>query len=279
MTAAPIKSRTVQRRVAGFSLVEILIALGIFLIGMVAIVSLFPAAAILQRETTQEVIGEMAAQSAAGIIESQRLTYTPPTGPAAPGTGDIGSYHSGTGSTNTDVVSIANLYSFADRSYPTGLVDSSYFLNADPSDDGLSITGCDLHWVPFIQDLNGDPVNPNWVVRLFILNADSRAVYTQGNAADANPTDPITFPKVRSVNATASGREFTAAGTDLEPGDVIMDNNGNSHEVVNVNGNTIEVFNTIPRVPSDPTTIWYAPRFGGNSPAQRIETVTVNIGQ
>lgn len=267
MTAIFISTRRAHRNAAGFTLVEILISLGIFLIGMVAIVSLFPAAAILQRETTQEVISEMAAQSAASIIEAQRLTYEPPTGPATSGAGDIGIYHSGTGSTNSDVLSIAGLYPYTDRSYPTGLVN------------GLDVSECDLHWVPFIQDINGDPANPNWVVRLFVLDADSRAEYTPGNAADANPADPITFPKVRQVGASATGSIFTVtAGTDLEVGDIFMDSNGNSHEVVNLSGNDIEVVNAIPRVPNVPNSIYYAPRLGGtSSPAMRIVTVTVDV--
>ena len=254
-----------RRRSAGFTLVEILISLGIFLIGMTAIVSLFPAAAILQRETAQEVISEMAAQSAAGIIEATELTYDPPG--AGRTAANLNFYHTTAGSTNTSVSSITGLYPYTDRSYPTGLVN------------GLDVSNCDLHWVPFIQDINGDPANPNWVVRLFVLDADSRAEYTPGNAADANPADPITFPKVRQVGASATGSTFTVtAGTDLEVGDIIMDSNGNSHEVINLSGNDIEVVNAIPRVPNAPNSIYYAPRLGGtSSPAMRVVTVEVNV--
>jgi type II secretory pathway pseudopilin PulG len=275
------RSRRARRRSAGFSLVEILIALGIFLIGMTAIVSLFPAAAILQRETTQEVIAGMASQSARSIIESQSLTYTP----GSPGTGDLRNYHSQAGPTRTDVVPFYSIVPSAggtlqdkfpsfDRSYPTGVID----MGAANAFD--AIADCDLHWVPFIQDLNGDQTGSSqlWVVRLFIVESDSRATYTGNATTDANPTDPDNFPKVRAVAASASGNEFTAAGTDLEPGDIVMDSNGNSHLVTIVDNNTITVLNSIPQTPAAPNTLWYAPRLGGsNSPTQRVVTVEVTV--
>ena len=92
--------------------------------------------------------------------------------------------------------------------------------------------------VPFLQNISGNAASPNWVMRLFILRSDNRATYTGGiNGA----TDPNNFPKVYAVNATASGSVFTAAGTGLEPGDLVMDNNGNYHTVTEVNGNNITV--------------------------------------
>lgn len=266
-----MQHRTIQtinrHRASGFTLVEILLSLGIFAIGMTAIVSLFPAAAILQRETTREVISEMAAQSAASIINAQQLTYE---WSGTAGTGDLGFYHPA-GSTNSEVSSIAGLIATADRSYPTGVIDLNAALVAD------AIRDCDMHWVPFIQDISGDPANPTWVVRLFIVEADSRANYV-GITADANGADPLTFPKVRSVAATAATNTFTAAGTGLEPGDTVMDNNGNSHTVVDVNGNAIEVLYTIPQVPNAINTLWYAPQLGGSSsPAMRVVTVEINV--
>lgn len=270
MNAYTLRSR---RRAAGFSLVEILIALGIFLIGMTAIVSLFPAAAILQRETTQEVISGMAAQSARSIIESQSLTYSP----GSPGTGDLRNYYSAAGYNDTDAVpmnaigitggTVLDRFPFTDRSYPTALID------------GVDTTNCDLHWVPFIQDLNGDQAGSAqlWVVRLFILESDSRANYV-GNANDANPGDPNNFPKVRFVNASASGNVFTASGTDLQPGDTVMDSNGNSHVITEINGNAITVLNSIPQTPAAPNKLWYAPRQGGSSsPTQRVVTVEIKV--
>lgn len=271
-------TRLARRRASGFTLVEILISLGIFLIGMTAIVSLFPAAAILQRETTQAVIGDMAAESARAIINANGLIYEPPS---SGDTGDLDNYHPTAGSSNTDVVPLQsvmgtvpfmNRFPAAVRSYPTGLLN------------GMNVADCDLHWVPFLQDLAGDPSNPNWVMRLYLVRSDSRATYPLGNVNDANPNDANSFPKVRSVDVTfvVNTVNYTfiiAGGTDLEAGDTMMDSNGNTHVVTEVNGANVRVLNPIPLVPATPTKLWYAPRGGSsNSPTERIVTVEVNLG-
>lgn len=264
------------RRAAGFSLVEILLSLGIFAIGMTAIVSLFPAAAILQRETTQEVISEMAAQSAASIIDAQKLTYEW-TGTAR--AGDLANYYPNAGTNGTDAVplnaisitggTVLDRYPAADRSYPTGSLN------------GTSIIDCDMHWVPFIQDINGDPSgSQNWVMRLFIVEADSRATYTGNATLDANPNDVTTFPKVRYVGVSGvSGAVFTTASAlDLDAGDTVMDSNGNSHVIVEVSGTSITVLNSISLTPNTPSKLWYAPKLGGSSsPAMRVVTVKVDV--
>lgn len=264
------------RSSAGFSLVEILLSLGIFAIGMTAIVSLFPAAAILQRETAQEVISDMAAESAASIIDSQSLTYNPP---GSTPRGDLEDYHPSAASTNAEAVPLADMglnatlitdrYTVGDRSYPTAMVN------------GTDVSGCDLHWVPFVQDIAGDPNSPNWVVRLFILESDSRATYADATG-DANESDPDTVPKVRPIGVTGvSGNTFTLAGTgDLEPGDIVMDSNGINYTVTEVDSTTNEVTVSfsIPVTPSQPSAVWYAPRQGGtNSPTQRVVTIEVDV--
>lgn len=265
-----------KRASAGFSLVEILLSLGIFAIGMTAIVSLFPAAAILQRETAQEVISDMAAQSAAAIIDANKLTYQ---WDGAASSGNLSNYYSVAGYADTDAVPlyavnanmVTNRFSAGDRSYPTGLVNIT------------NINNCDLHWVPFIQDLNGDQTGTqNWVMRLFIVESDSRATYTGNAGTDANPLDPTSFPKVRYLSVGGggvSGAVFTLTGTgDLETGDIIMDSNGNDHVITDIDGNDVTVVNDIPTTPREPDKVWYAPRQGGTySPAQRVITIEVEV--
>lgn len=275
MTINLAKTKRSRMQAAGFTLVEILISLGIFLIGMTAIVSLFPAAAILQRETTREVISEMAAQSAKSVINANKLTY-------ATGSGDLGNYPTA-GYRGTDAVPLQrvmgntaflNRFPAAVRSYPTGLLN------------GTNIDECDLHWVPFIQNLSGDLANPNWVMRLFIVESDSRATYTIGVGSDANLNDPTNFPKVRGVpisritnSSGGTGDVFQLSfGTQLEASDILMDSNGNSHVVIDVTGNNIQVLNSIPQTPLTPNKIWYTPRGGASSsPAQRVITVEVDV--
>jgi prepilin-type N-terminal cleavage/methylation domain-containing protein len=271
-------NRRLPRRDRGFSLVEILISLGLFAIGVTAVVSLFPAAAILQRETTQEVISEMAAQSAVGVIDAKQLTYAPGT---PTGTGELTGYYSAPGYADTDAVPLStvlgtvrfnNRLSAADRAYPSAQVNPFAGNIAD------AIGDADLYWVPFIQDLNGDPGSPNWVARLFLLESDTRGFYVQGNPNDANPGDPTNFPKVRRrAISNVNGNQFTLPGAiDVDPGDVVMDSNGNDHLVTEVNGAVITVLNPIAQFPRTPTLLWYAPKFGAtSSPARRVVTVKI----
>ncbi|MGB0768408.1 MAG: type IV pilus modification PilV family protein [Phycisphaeraceae bacterium] len=276
-TTAPIrKTRERPGRAhltRGFSLVEILISLGLFAIGMIAVVSLFPAAAILQRETNQEVIGEIAAQSAVAIVQSKRLTFQ------APATGDLAGYHGVAGPNESNAFPLLRLSAAIDQLYPYTL--RSYPLSQV---NGTDINDCDLFWVPFIQDLNGDATGSSqqWVMRIFLLEKDSRITYTGAPATDANPSDPDNFPKVRSIAiaGVADNIITLSGGTDLEASDIVMDSNGNDHVITAVNGDSsvLTVLRNVVTTPQNPTRLWYAPRFGGtSSPAQRVVTVKIDV--
>ncbi|MFN3165857.1 MAG: prepilin-type N-terminal cleavage/methylation domain-containing protein [Phycisphaeraceae bacterium] len=270
MTAHPY---TKTRR--GFTLVEVLIALGVFAIGMVAVASLFPVAALLQKETAEEVVGEHAAQSAKSIVEAKRLTYRAPTGAGLTGTGDLGRYHTLAGDSLSRVVPLHAInnqlltrrYTYWDRSYPSG--------TPAPADR-------DLFWVPFVQNVSGDPTNPNWVMKLFLLTPDSNANYVPG-PNQANPGDPTFFPKVVSVGCSVKDdTTFTLnnANHGLEGGDLIMDSNGTDYQVAEVDGSDVTVLGRILISPESPRAVWYAPAYGGNrSPTQRIVTVKIDVPQ
>lgn len=283
----PTQQRRSASASAGFTLVEVLLSLGVFAIGMIAVASLFPVAAILQRETAQEVISENAANSAEALINARQLSYYPPDAGATPPrtttTGQLRNYYNYAGPTGTSAVALndldPDLLRFwmppGDRSYPTSQV-----IYGPPTD----ITNCDLHWVPFVQDLSGDPTGTNqtWVVRLFLLEADSRANYPNPGVESncANPGDPATFPKVVWTSASSNDNVFTLgiANHGLQPGDIIMDNNGNEHRITEVNGRVVTVLNKIPGSPTAPTVVWFAPPYGASSsPARRILTVSIDV--
>ena len=268
-----------RRRAGGFTLIEILIAFGIFAIGMIALASLFPVAALLQRQTASEVISEHAAQSAAAIVEAKGLTYAVPAD--RPGrSGDLDNYHN---ISRTSVVPLHQLspanndqnllngkFSLGDRSYPTS--------SPTPADS-------DLFWVPFVRDLNGDPDQPDFVLHLFILEPDSNVFYP-GTGTAANPYDGEDVPRVIPVDCsvTADGKTFVLNGFNtnnrrrrIEGGDKIMDSNGTDYTVAEVNGNRVTIIGRILKSPNDPDQIWYAPPYtGSSSPARRIVTVKID---
>lgn len=278
MTHTPTNPTIHQRRhAAGYTLVEILLALGIFMIGMTAVVSLFPVAALLQRETASDILSAEAASSAKALVQAETLTY------GGFGSGNIGGYHTSATSTNANVSPITAFFPYTDRAYPSSQITGTARTDA---------SNCDLFWVPFIQDINGDPAAPNWIVRILILEGDSQANYTistgSGVVAIANPTattgDPNYFPKVVQVGCSVADSDtftltsYNAENNGIEGGSVIMDNNGTNYIVSEVDGTSVSVTSPILISPAAPTHIWLAPALGGRtSPLKRIVTVAPNV--
>lgn len=277
-------ARMRRRRSAGFSLVEMLIAMGVFAVGMVAVVSMFPVSAILQRETAKEVVGQNAARSARAVVAAKQLTFGAP-GSSFAGSGDLDSYHSLAGETKTNAIPLSyispalltingGVFTPQDRAFPTSQVV-----------DNFDVRYCDMFWVPFIQDVAGDDsgIGQIWVMRVFLLQRDSRVEYPLSAASDtnvANPRDSIFIPKVVKTTCNLTDESTFNLGTGahgLRAGDVIMDNNGIDHVISQVNGSNVTVVGRIPTTPAQPKTVWYAPPNGSTrSPAVRIETITLS---
>ena len=60
-----------RRRYRGFTLVEILFSIGILSIGLIAVASLFPAAAIMQREAVRDALQQQDMRSAEGLFKGR----------------------------------------------------------------------------------------------------------------------------------------------------------------------------------------------------------------
>ncbi|MCC6682703.1 MAG: prepilin-type N-terminal cleavage/methylation domain-containing protein [Phycisphaeraceae bacterium] len=95
----------IRHRRPGFTLIEVLIAMGIFLIGVICVAALFPASVALQRQTVESVLGQQVARrameqmrtiAAAGVEYSPSvkdpLTYHHDTGNPPNPTGTLADY-------------------------------------------------------------------------------------------------------------------------------------------------------------------------------------------
>lgn len=182
-------------RRAGFTLAEVLIAIGIFAIGMIAVASLFPVAAILQKETADEILGQQSATNARATLEAVGLTYFDPD---TVNNDDLDNYHNASnaryGATTlqfSGVVPIADLlaqpgstsffnhYHLAQRSFPSTEAD---------------LDERDHYWFFYVRDSVGNPASPNWQGFLLIVDREDDQVFADVDAdlSFGTPTDQNT---------------------------------------------------------------------------------------
>lgn len=155
-------------RRAGFTLAEVLISLGVFGIGMIAVASLFPVAAVLQKETADDILGTQSTLNARATLEAIGLTYRPGTVPVTDG--DLDDYYTAFGpGTNSvlpvgtflpngfDGTSFYNRYHVRDRAYPTTEADAF---------------ARDHYWYFFARDLAGNSASPSWQGFVYLVDKE-----------------------------------------------------------------------------------------------------------
>jgi len=187
---------------AGFSLLEVLVSLGIFAVGLIAVSAVFPTAITIQRETVRELDGRRVAQNAkATILAIVRSDTTvlgddnEPWGEVSyldPATGSLKNYFSaalGASAANPNPVmpmidlpsnpdpmletppaaafldapaSFHGLFNLDTRSYPKNF-------HATDSGNDVSALRRDYYWYPLIQatDLT---TTPKWFMTLFVMH-------------------------------------------------------------------------------------------------------------
>lgn len=265
----------------GFTLMEVLVALGIFVLGFAAVAAIFPAAAVLQRNTASDVRTEHLQRSAKAVIQATRVTYDPdPDGnPSTVATGgDLAFYHSATSSTEQRLLPFENsggdltpeeVWPLDTRSFPgTTVVPAQR----------------DFFWLPLIRDRNGDPTNPDWQMVVFVLQRRNNVDYAASGRTYAE-LDAITIPGLSAVSATASGSTFTVSSTTtgLRENDILVDNIGGIYKVdsvaIGATTTDITVTGVIVQQGSLPDAVWYAPRPAGvtSSPITAVFTLTPTV--
>ncbi len=237
MSHTDARVRPGGRASRGFSLVELMIAIGIFAIGAIAVASIFPVAILLQKQTMADTTARTFAENARAMVLAR---------------GFLGSSLSGVNDTTPTVASVPGAvagWERADRSYRSG----------------IDLASRKFFWVPLFFDNNPNASEREWLVYLFVVNRKSNADYSQsGAAADwANQADGASnIPGVRRVSATIAGSpsnrfDFTNSGPrQVRIGDKILDEKGRDWIVTAADDAGIEINGVIPD--SGNLDIWYA---------------------
>ena len=248
----------------GFTLTEILIALGIFALGSVAVASLFPSALLLQKRTVEA----STAQAFEASVRAQLL---------------------GRGFRETDLQGIADNLVVAT---PDAVINSAdapalrwSLMSRSSGSRSESPADRTLFWVPLFMDR--DPAGPTlptlqdrrWSVFVFLVRAEEDTDYPKAAAAPiaqyAMPADPTYVPGV--ARRAVTYREPTASpprphrfdlspGGNLRngrriilPGDEVLDQGGAAHRVLNATDDDIEISGPLGGFVDGATVnIWYA---------------------
>jgi len=235
----------------GFTLIEVLIAIGIFAIGLIAVASIFPVAILLQKQTVQEIEATHFGENARAIVAVRGFVESESVWDAFDNDADVASPTID----GPDVVTPLPAGAMADWS----LADRSY--NAlEPTDERR------VFWVPLCYD--SDPSGDNaWQVFVFVVRGERDATYDRSSGTYANPsTDPDYVPSVRRMTVDITGgtrlTNFDGNGADsnnprlIRPGESIVDQDGFVYKVSDADNDGITVDGVIPG--SGTINIWYA---------------------
>jgi Tfp pilus assembly protein PilV len=281
---APTPRRAQQRAIAGYSLMETLLAIGIFTIGFVGVAAIFPAAAALQKNSAEHMLAEISQRNAKAIATStSKLTYTYTAGAPSTTTGDLGAdnYFAASAPTNKTTVecpaTVQNRWSVDMRSYPS---------------TKANLADRDLYWIPLIRSNEGDPSNPNWYMYVVILRRQNNTDYappgiwpTDWNVSTSDFVQAYTavnaVPGITLVDATPSGtisKRYLFNNSDLRcrlrPGDwVLSQQTGTIFKVTAATLTYIEVNGTITATGTDKLWVGVPGVTGNKNPVQAIFTV------
>ncbi len=247
-----------------FTLIELLMAMFILAIGLVAIASIFPVAGTLQQAAADATTARDVHNSVTAMLEARGLDET-----------DLGA------STYQNVSPVpqnmlADRWPLATRCHPQAL---DLDMNGIPNETGEdeNFTARQFYWVPLVRDKNATPADRDWQVFVFILRKAANTDYPSKNPTSdyANPDDPDSVPGVAKIDVNGTrGTNILVLDNlpdgDIQSGDQILDSNGVIYDVVTVDGDEVTIRGFIADRPDE---VWYGkPAAGKSSPTRLIAT-------
>ena len=225
---------------------EVLIAIGIFGVGLISIAAIFPTAVAIQRQTVDDQLGQAVASNAESTLialsqSSGLMTYKHDPNPALR-IGTLKDYAGASGYPGGDVYSMLNVTDVASppsfHDYLTWRV-RSYPENKPLSWDvglGHYTSTRNYFWYPFIQAEGNlaSLTGPTWLTYVMVLRK----------------TDALRFPEIRQIPVEEdtdkiSRIRFTDASFEndndndddgipdlISPGDWVLGNDGGIHQIV-----------------------------------------------
>ena len=221
-------------RRTGFTLVEVLIAIGIFGIGMVAVAAIFPTAITIQRSSNAAVDAMLVVDNATAYLKGNPLIYTYDISDK---TGDFLGSSYASGDTIRELRTYTNfekILPLSVRSYLDGISDS---------------TKPDYVWYPVVQNHSGDLAVPEWITYIFVIRPDKR--YGDPSKTAEYLTNSANLSLKSGTTDTFSNSTVANA---LQPGDWLLTSTGIIARVTDIDDNDVTVNAALP----SSFTVWYA---------------------
>jgi len=244
----------------GYTLMEVLVALGIFVVGFTAAASIFPVAALLQKRTLADVEGRVVARNAENLLRGRGLTYDESDNttdlynyyPAVPSTTFDEVKPFGTTSTPStlDIEGLLDEWTISDRGYPTTVLD---------------VADRDFVWFPLVRDANSNSAAPDWTFYLFLMQAEPNATYPNPSFEDTTGHPSVDVVDT-GLGISGNKKRFTFTNTDgsgnllIDASDWLLDSNGVIYTTTEADTGGVTVAGLILTVPAAPTAIYYGTR-------------------
>jgi len=286
----------------GFTLTEVLVAMGLFVIGFAAVAAIFPAGMVLQQQTQDRIQSLDAARSARSTV---RATANAIYQPFLDNLYDDAEFNATGGTQLVPVPTVAS--ESREMVWPLST-------RAIMATQGSGGTDGRYYWIPLIRDRDPRAAssstvrNRDWQFYVAILKRENDTFYITnrssrnrdsqrrsrfvGQQVYGNVVDGQSDPRIPSIagaeiDGTVSETDEIAGNradtyifaesnltSEFSAGDKVIDDRGRSYRVVRVNEGSNSI--TVNGPTADANTLWFAPRASdglGASPLQRIVTV------